>query len=189
MAPPSVKAKSKKPEPAAKTRPKPGSAKRPAQVRSVKTLDTVLSRETERHRRSMSRGPGGIIALLRSTTTPMLKRETSEPLSLKSIPKGATLEATTEKAAGANSASGSSRGRTGEEKAKKEAMVKAELQDAINSLRRPNRDVVGKDMAEAAERRATTSLSQLRSKRPPLRPRFPNLHVYMLSCVRVCAEA
>jgi hypothetical protein len=44
-------------------------------------------------------------------------------------------------------------------KARKKAMVEAELKDAISALRKPNRDVVGKALAEAAERRATTSSS------------------------------
>ena len=72
-------------------------------------------------------------------------------------------------------------------------MVQAELQDAIKSLRRPNRDVVGKDMAEAAERRATTSLSQLRSKetKHPI-PAFAEhtyTYVYMYcGCESACAN-
>ncbi len=173
MASPSAKARLKKPEAAGKPKPKPGSStKRTVPIRSVKTLDKVLSKETEKHRRSMSRGPSGIIALLRSTSTSMLKREASEPLSITSIPKGETTE-TNEKTS-ANLASGSIKLRLEEEKAKKEAIVKAELRDAINTLRRPNRDVVGKAMTEAAERRATTSLSQLRSESCPVVIHIPN---------------
>lgn len=41
----------------------------------------------------------------------------------------------------------------------KKAQVEAELKDAISSLRKPNREVVGKALAEAAERRATVSSS------------------------------
>jgi hypothetical protein len=44
-------------------------------------------------------------------------------------------------------------------RASKKAQVEAELKDAISSLRKPNREVVGKALAEAAERRATVSLS------------------------------
>jgi len=44
-------------------------------------------------------------------------------------------------------------------KANKKAMVEAELKDAISALRKPNRGVVGKDMAEADERRALTGSS------------------------------
>jgi hypothetical protein len=41
----------------------------------------------------------------------------------------------------------------------KKVQVEAELKEAISSLRKPNREVVGKALAEAAERRATVSLS------------------------------
>ncbi|KAI1214152.1 DNA replication regulator SLD3-domain-containing protein [Annulohypoxylon truncatum] len=168
MMPPPPKPKVKKPEPVPKPKPKPGSAaKRPgvSKSKSSGSLEKVLSRESEKHRRSMSRGPSGVIALMRSTTTPMLKREASEPLSLKSIPR-ADSAPLREKAPRPLTAAPPKR-KTGEEKAKKEALVQAELQDAISALRRPNRDVVGKDMAEAAERRANTSLSQLKKARKP----------------------
>ena len=78
------------------------------------------------------------------------------------IPKKEPSE--TNERASVDSTAGLVKRKTVENKAQKEAIVKAELQDAINSIRRPNRDVVGKDMAETTERRATTSLSQLRSK-------------------------
>ena len=49
-------------------------------------------------------------------------------------------------------------------KAKKRALVEAELQDAISVLRKPNRELAGKAVVEAAERRAASaSLSQMRS--------------------------
>jgi DNA replication regulator SLD3 len=160
------KTKSKKPEATAatKSKTKPGTAaKRPAPSKP-RTLENVLSKEVERNRRSMSRGPSGVIALMRSASTPtlpMLKREPSETVSIASIPKeDASDKIVTRPASGY----GYSKRRSQEEKAKREALVKAELQDAISGLRKPNRDVVGKAMAEAAERRATTSLSQLRSK-------------------------
>ncbi|RYP18876.1 hypothetical protein DL765_003664 [Monosporascus sp. GIB2] len=170
-----AKAKPKRTEAAVKPKPRPGSAvKRPALVKSAKPLDKVLSKESERHRRSMSRGPSGIIALMRSATTPMLKREASEPLSATTVPKGGTPESN--EMTPTNAGSGPIKRRSEEEKAKKEAMVKAELQEAISALRRPNRDVVGKAMAEAAERRATTTLSQLKkSKKPTQQPRLPNV--------------
>ncbi|KAI1459291.1 DNA replication regulator SLD3-domain-containing protein [Annulohypoxylon moriforme] len=167
--PPPPKPKVKKPEPVPKSKPKPGSAaKRPAMSKSSKStgsLEKVLSRESEKHRRSMSRGPSGVIALMRSATTPMLKREASEPLSLKSIPRADSVSSR-EKAPRPLTAAPPKR-RSDEEKAKKEALVQAELQDAISTLRRPNREVVGKDIAEAAERRANTSLSQLKKARKP----------------------
>lgn len=131
-----------------------------------KNLESLFTKETERHRRSMSRGPGGVIALMRSVTTPMLKREGSEPASMTSIPRGDSSDH-----AASRPSSATTTKRKTEEKAKKEAQVQAELQDAINGLRKPNREVVGKALAEATERRATTSLSSLRSKfmRPGLR--------------------
>ncbi|KAI2466134.1 DNA replication regulator SLD3-domain-containing protein [Annulohypoxylon bovei var. microspora] len=169
MMPPPPKPKAKKLEPIVKSKPKPGSvAKRPVVSKSSKssgTLEKVLSRESEKHRRSMSRGPSGVIALMRSASTPMLKRETSEPLSLKNIPR-ADSATSREKAPRPLTAAPPKR-RSDEEKAKKEALVQAELHDAISTLRRPNREVVGKDIAEAAERRANTSLSQLKKAKKP----------------------
>ncbi|RYP55081.1 hypothetical protein DL769_010244 [Monosporascus sp. CRB-8-3] len=170
-----AKTKPKRTEAAVKPKPRPGSAvKRPALLKSAKPLDKVLSKESERHRRSMSRGPSGIIALMRSASTPMLKREASEPLSAATVPKGGTHKSNETTPMSASSRP--IKRRSEEEKAKKEAIVKAELQDAISALRRPNRDVVGKAMAEAAERRATTTLSQLKkSKKPIQQPRLPNI--------------
>ncbi|KAI1105191.1 DNA replication regulator SLD3-domain-containing protein [Jackrogersella minutella] len=171
MPPPKPKAKKpeKKPEPVVKPRSKSGSvAKRPTLSKPSKssgTLEKVLSRETEKHRRSMSRGPSGVIALMRSTSTPMLKRETSEPLSLMSIPKPDSV--ISQGKPSRPSAVAPNKRRSEEDKVRKEASLKAELQDAISTLRRPNRDVVGKDIAEAAERRANTSLSQLKKSRKP----------------------
>ncbi|CAJ2513271.1 Uu.00g013900.m01.CDS01 [Anthostomella pinea] len=175
---PSPKSKSKKAEGTTKPKTKPGAAaKRPAQPKSSRTLDRVLSKESERTRRSMSRGPGGMIALMRSASTPtwpMLKREASEPLSMTSIPT--TDSVASQEKIPRPSGLGSTKCRSDEEKAKQDALVKAELQEAISSLRRPNRDVVGKAMAEAAERRATTSLSQLKkSRKPTHHPQFQDI--------------
>ncbi|KAI1635174.1 DNA replication regulator SLD3-domain-containing protein [Biscogniauxia mediterranea] len=168
------KSKPKKPENITKPKTKPGAAaKRPAPPKPSRTLESVLTRESERNRRSMSRGPSGVIALMRSvstTTLPILKRETSEPLSATSVPKA---DSTTSQRSSRPTSSGTTKGRSEEDKAKKEALLKAELEDAISTLRKPNRNVVGQAMAEAAERRATTSLSQLRkSKKPTQHPGF-----------------
>ncbi|KAI1079556.1 DNA replication regulator SLD3-domain-containing protein [Whalleya microplaca] len=173
MPPPKVKPK--KPEIAVKSKSRPGTAvKRPPLPKSSKTLENVLSKETEKHRRSMSRGPSGVIALMRSASTPVLKREASEPLSTSSIPK--VDSAVSQENMSRSSISTTIRRKPGDEKAKKDALIKAELQDAITTLRRPNRDVVGKAMAEAAERRATTSLSQLRkSRKPTQHPQLPSI--------------
>lgn len=139
-------------------------AKRPVPPKASGTLENFLSKETERNRRSMSRGPGGVIALMRSASTPtipLLKREASEPLSLTSIPK-ADSNISREKHLSATDPIFSRR--RAETREKRDAFVKAELRDAISTLRRPNREIVGKVMAEADERRAAKSLSQLRSK-------------------------
>lgn len=148
-----------------KAKPKPGGAvKRLMLSRSTRNLESFLSKETERNRRSMSRGPSGVIALMRSASTPivpLLKREASEPLSLMNIPK---VDGSTPQEKQLSSADPMSTKRRAETKQKRDAFVKAELQNAITALRRPNRESVGKAMAEADERRAVTSLSQLRSK-------------------------
>ncbi|KXJ91923.1 DNA replication regulator SLD3-domain-containing protein [Microdochium bolleyi] len=133
---------------------------------SKSSLENVLSKESLHHRRSMSRGPGGMIALMRSVSTPIIpamKREASEPASaaISKIPMADEDE-------DAHSPElpltlGVKRS-LGADRAKKDAQVKAELKNAITALRRPNRDVVGQAMVEDAQRRATTTLSQLKSK-------------------------
>ncbi|KAI1347611.1 DNA replication regulator SLD3-domain-containing protein [Xylaria sp. FL0043] len=158
----------KKTETMPKATSKPGAAaNRPTRSKSTRNLETFLSQETERNRRSISRGPSGVIALMRSASTPtipLLKREASEPLALASIPK---TEAGISQGKHILSLDPLSAKRRAESKEKRAAFVKAELQDAISTLRRPNRDIVGKAMAEADERRAVTSLSQLRKSRKP----------------------
>ncbi|KAI0442987.1 DNA replication regulator SLD3-domain-containing protein [Xylaria telfairii] len=165
---PPPKSNRKKTETSSKVKAKPGAAaKRPASSNSTKTLENFLSKETEKHRRSMSRGPGGVIALMRSASTPtvpLLKREASEPLSLASVPKA---DASISQERNMSSTGLESTRRRAETKEKRDAFVRAELQDAISTLRRPTREVVGKAMAEADERRAVTSLSQLRKSRKP----------------------
>ncbi|KAI8954394.1 DNA replication regulator SLD3-domain-containing protein [Xylaria longipes] len=174
---PPPKSSQTKTETNSKANAKPGAAvKRPARSNSTRTLENFLSKETEKHRRSMSRGPGGVIALMRSASTPtipLLKREASEPLSLASIPKA---DASTSQERQPSSTGPVSAKRRAESKEKRDAFVKAELQDAISTLRRPNREVVGKAMAEANEKRAVTSLSQLRkSRKPTQHNRFQNV--------------
>lgn len=157
------RAKPKKPEPAVKSKSQPGAVKRSGSSKQTRTLERVLSKETERHRRSISRGPSGVIALMRSASTPtlpMVKREASESAPPATAPRRGSKDCNHVPSVSATLTS------TGE-KAKKEAQVQAELHDAISGLRKPNREVVGKAMAEAEERRATTSLSQLRKSRKP----------------------
>lgn len=157
------KTKPKRPEPAVKSKSQPGAVKRSGAPKQTRTLERVLSKETERHRRSISRGPSGVIALMRSASTPTLpvvKREASESAPPSNAPRPDSKDS--------NHVSfiGATRTPAGE-KAKKEVQVQAELHDAISGLRKPNREVVGKAMAEAEERRATTSLSQLRKSKKP----------------------
>lgn len=167
---------SRKSEVTAKPKVKPGSGiKRPPTFQPVRTLERVLSKETERNRRSISRGPGSVIALMRSATTPvpLLKRESSDAALLATLPRKEEVD---DKSFHDKATSfGATRRLDPEEKAKREAEIKAELHDAISSLRKPNREVVvGKAMAEADERRATTSLSQLKKSRKPTE--HPGIH-------------
>ncbi|KAI1308067.1 DNA replication regulator SLD3-domain-containing protein [Xylaria venustula] len=167
----------KKTETTPKTKPKPGAVtKRPVPPKVNRNLESFLSKETERNRRSMSRGPSGVIALMRSASTPtlpLIKREASEPLSLTNIP---TAEASISLGKQISSSGPMSVKRRAENKEQRDAFVKAELRDAISTLRRPNRESIGKAMAEANERRVVTSLSQLRkSRKPTQHNRFQNV--------------
>lgn len=151
---------------------KPGAVtKRPATSKPTRTLDRVLSKEVERNRRSISRGPGSMIALMRSATTPLptLKREASDLVSLTDLPtKNEKDRKISLYRKSSITVSESARRGTQEEKAKKEAEIETELQVAISGLRKPNREVVvGRALAEADERKATTSLSQLKKSRKP----------------------
>ncbi|KAI1657079.1 DNA replication regulator SLD3-domain-containing protein [Daldinia decipiens] len=175
MMPPST-SKSRNPEnsePVVKSKSKSSSATKRPTSKSSKTLESVLSKETEKHRRSMSRGPSGVIALMRSASTSMLKREASEPLSISNIPKADSI--TSKDNTSRAPALVPIKRRLEGERAKKDALVKAELHDAISALRRPNRDVIGKAMAEADERRAITSLSQLKKSRKPTQHKPPDV--------------
>ncbi|KAK5652553.1 hypothetical protein OQA88_10314 [Cercophora sp. LCS_1] len=136
---------------------KPGApAKRPASLKKDKerTLERVLSKE--RMRRSVSRGPSTALALMRSasvTHIPGLKREGSEPL-MSMIPKRETssLKEKPSNLASRNAAFG-----IGEDaRAKKKALVEAELKDAISALKKPNRALAVKELVEAAEKRVST---------------------------------
>jgi len=127
-----------------------------------KSLERVLSRE--RLRRSVSRGPSGALALMRSasaTMIPGLKREGSEPL-MAMIPRAET-SSLKEKSANVFSWETSS-ANAEDAKAKKKALLDAELKDAISALKKPNRALAVKDLVEAAEKRASVGTSQLRSE-------------------------
>ncbi|UNI14563.1 hypothetical protein JDV02_001180 [Purpureocillium takamizusanense] len=145
---------------------RPGAAaKRPAAVSNPRrTLQRALSTD-QQHRRSVSRGPSNAIALLRSATStavPGVKREGSEPAPLKSISSGALNQTRQQRPSVLRS---SSMTNLQENKADKKALVEAELKDAISALRKPNRGIVGKAMAEADERRALTGSSAKKVKK------------------------
>ncbi|ODA82978.1 hypothetical protein RJ55_01487 [Drechmeria coniospora] len=149
--------------------PKPGSVtKRPTPSNSNprRTLQRALSTD-QQHRRSVSRGPSNVIALMRSATStsvPAVKREGSEPASIKSLPKG---EASSSRQRQPTLFRTSTMTSLQDAKASKQALVEAELKDAISALRKPNRGVVGKAMAEADERRAVAGLFVKKARKQP----------------------
>ncbi|ERS98452.1 hypothetical protein HMPREF1624_05236 [Sporothrix schenckii ATCC 58251] len=154
-------------------RSKPGSAARRSSASTDKTrsLERVLS--SERLRRSVSRGPNDAIAQMRSATAapiPGLKREMSEP-ALASIPRRSSSTSLKERPSNALSRTSSdvvsaSVGRSEETRARKKAMVDAELQEAISALKKPNRELAGKATVEAAEKRLFESKKQISRPSP-----------------------
>lgn len=130
---------------------KPGTVVKRSAPAAPRTLQRALSTE-QSHRRSVSRGPGNLIALMRSATTSFagVKREGSEPVALKSIPPSGLNTMGHRQPSLLRS---SSSGNLEDGRATKKARVEAELKDAISALRKPNRQVVGQAMAEAAEHR------------------------------------
>lgn len=161
-------------------RSKPGAAtRRPsASTNSTRNLERVLS--SERLRRSVSRGPNDAIAQMRSATAaaiPGLKREMSEPMSLASIPRRASSTSLKERPANTLARSTSdvvvgSTGGTEDPRARKKALVDAELQEAISALKKPNRELAGKATVEAAEKRLFGVPSQAKSKLPTRRVQY-----------------
>lgn len=146
---------------AAKPQPKPGAAaKRPMPSKSVRSLDRVLS--NDRLKRRGSHGPADVLARMRSATPaaiPGFKREASEPVTLATVPKG-DADSLRERSHNMLSRSNSSCS-VDDVKAKKKALVEAELQNAISALKKPNRQLAGKAIVEEAEKR---NLSQKKSK-------------------------
>ncbi|PON20980.1 hypothetical protein TGAM01_v210159 [Trichoderma gamsii] len=141
---------------------KPGAAaKRPQPLNSRRTLQRALSTE-QQHRRSISRGPSNAIALLRSatsTTLPTIKRESLDPSGPMSL-----LPTDSQRRAQSLSRS-SSMNNLFDARANKKAAVDAELREAISALRKPNREVVSKALAEADERRTSASLAAKKPKK------------------------
>ncbi|KAH7170675.1 DNA replication regulator SLD3-domain-containing protein [Dactylonectria macrodidyma] len=144
---------------------KPGAAtKRPSQ-QQPRTLQRALSTE-QHHRRSVSRGPSNMIALMRSaTSTPVtgIKREGSEPAALKGVLKGESDLLNRRSNPLSRSTSMTN---LRDNKASKKALVEAELKDAISALRKPHREVMSKELMDAAERRTSTGLSAKKVRKP-----------------------
>lgn len=133
---------------------RPGSVtKRQLPAKPERTLQRALSTDLQA-RRSVSRGPSGAIALMRSASTTALagiKREASEPLV--SIESSDTRQ-------GRGSLGRKGHAINGKDpRAEKKALVEAELRDAISALRKPNREVVSKAMAEADDHKASAAIS------------------------------
>ncbi|KAK0128839.1 hypothetical protein ONS95_000787 [Cadophora gregata] len=162
---------------------RPGAAtKRPVPVKPRRSLKRVLT--DERERRSISRGPNKKIALMRSATMPIipgLKREVSEAPSLSSIPSADSQSLEAARGGVLNSKRFSRRevdlGSMLPEmnaKAKKQAVIDAELKEAISALKKPNRELAGKALAETAEKR---SVSARKSKKPVRNPLFQGVQI------------
>lgn len=162
---------------------RPGAAtKRPVPVKETRSLKRVLTEERER--RSMSRGPntGRAISLMRSATMPVgFKREASEAPSLSSIPSADPFQANhgglpNNKRFSKREVDLSSFGAMKNDKAKKQAQVEAELKEAITALKKPNRQLAGKELAEIAEKRSTSGNGK-KSKKPVRNPLFQSVQI------------
>lgn len=165
----------KQPRPAAVT-------KRAVPTKNPRSLQRAFSTDqAQRDRRSMSRGPSKAVAALLSATEmaiPGLKKEGGESQPLMGIPRMKS-DCGLLRSARPGSLSRSSSTVGDDPRQKKKEAVEAELQDAISALRRPNRQLAGTAMVEAAERRTSGSLSQTRSKLRPTEERSGMLTLTM----------
>ncbi|KAK2065333.1 hypothetical protein LY76DRAFT_499618 [Colletotrichum caudatum] len=166
VAPPQPKTKSSSSS-SGKSDARPGAAAKRPPKPATKNIEKALFREQSR--RSVSRGPSNAIALLRSATSaniPGLKRETSDLNRKSSADRQGVLSRS------------SSLSALDDVKAQKKALVEAELKDAITAIRKPNRDLAGKTVVEAAEKRASGGLSSIKkSKKPTRHPLFDSVQV------------
>jgi DNA replication regulator SLD3 len=145
--------------------------KRPVPAKTNRSLQRALT--DSRDRRSMSIGSNRAISLIRSATEssiPSLKRETSEAPSLSGIPAAESKPLYASRGGVLNTKRFSQRevdmsslAPDLTSKAKKQAAIEAELKDAISALKKPNRELAGKSLAETLERRSV-SASHPRSK-------------------------
>ena len=145
---------------------RPGAAtKRPVPAKLRRSLQRVLT--DERENRSVSNGPGGPISLMRSATAPVLpglKREASEAPSLGSIPfadsklvqanRGGVLSS---KQFSRREVDMSSLAPKVGVKRMSQVNIEAELKEAISALKKPNRELAGKVLAEIAEKRSASA--------------------------------
>lgn len=150
---------------------RPGAAtKRSVPAKARPSLKQAMNDE----RRSESRGPNRPISLLRSATAPSipgLKREVSEVPSLFSIPSTESQPLQASRGGVLSSKRFAQRevdmslliARDFNTKAKKQA-IDFEVKDAIMGLRRPNRELQGKSLAETAEKRSSLTSSNIRSE-------------------------
>lgn len=183
---------------------KPGAAtKRPVPVkrRPDQSLKRVLTDDREQ-RRSMSRGPGRAISLMRSATmsmVPGLKREGSEVPSMSSIPSADSQSVEANRGGLLNSRRFSQREidlsamvPKANNRAEKQAVVEAELKEAISALKKPNRELAGRSIVETAEKRSASIsrskysirtpntnllLTRLESKKPIRNPLFQSIQI------------
>ncbi|KAL5594515.1 hypothetical protein BROUX41_001441 [Berkeleyomyces rouxiae] len=151
--------------------------KRTAQPRSSKSKRMSLGQAMERAvareerqslHRSLSRGPSQIIEAMMATQpreVPGLKREMSETQLNRMRSDGTGLM----KAPGL-SRSQSMANLADDPKARKRALIEAELQHAISAIRKPNRELAGKTITNESELRSTGGgLSQIRKTKKPQR--------------------
>ena len=147
---------------------RPGAAtKRPVPAKLQQSLKRVLTDEKARDRRSMSHGRGRSISLMRSATAPIvpgLKREASEAPSLSGIPaadsqslKASRLGVLNSKRFSQREVDLTSLAPDVNPKAKKQLNIEAELKEAISALKKPNRELAGRDVAESAEKRTASA--------------------------------
>ncbi|KZL70746.1 dna replication regulator sld3, partial [Colletotrichum incanum] len=167
IAPPQPKAKPSSSSSTSKSDARPGAAAKRPPKPATKNIEKALFKEQSR--RSVSRGPSNAIALLRSATSaniPGFKRETSDLDRKSSVDRTGLLSRSNSLTA------------LDDVKAQKKALVEAELKDAITAIRKPNRDLAGKTIVEAAEKRASGGLSSIKkSKKPTRHPLFDSVQV------------
>ncbi|TVY85370.1 hypothetical protein LSUE1_G000294 [Lachnellula suecica] len=165
---------------------RPGAAtKRPVPGKPRRSLQRVLT--DDRERRSVSRGPERAISLMRSATMPSvpgLKREISEAPSLSGIPFAESQPLAANRGGVFNSKRFSRREvdlgslvPDPNAKAKKNASIDAALKEAISVLKRPNRELAGKELVETAEKRSLSASQSRKSKKPIRNPLFQGVQI------------